>query len=102
MEEERVHVCVDGKDMGTASRACLERWDADEDGIYANAELELFDLTQDLEKHLNQEMLSGKCSFILVLEFPDGRRFHGTNVGPKELVAGKYVTLFVSRGGWGQ
>jgi hypothetical protein len=98
--KKRVNVFIDGENLGTASRAIVGRPDGEENGIFLNTEIELFDPTPKLENRLNQEMFGGKNSFLLSLEYPDGRKFNGTQVWAEKLIAGKSTTLFATRGGW--
>lgn len=96
MEDSRVRVYVDGSDIGTVSRANVGIPEAKDKGIFVNTDIDLFDLTADLERRMHEEM-GGKCRFMLTLEFPDGRKFHGTDVGPKEMVSGKRHVVRESR-----
>ena len=97
--DNRIVVYVDGAEAGAAARASILRSDGKDKGIFLNAEIELTDLTLDLETKLQHEAFKGVNRFTLVLEHPDGRKLIGNEVFVKALSTSR-TTLLASRLGW--
>ena len=95
-----LRVWIDGQDMGAVSMAHVGPSDGEESGILVNTEIKLVGPSMVLEKAMLQEFQRGKNSLLLTLEFPDGRKFNGSHVWIKEIVAGSSLTFLAGRGGW--
>jgi hypothetical protein len=98
--DNRVVVYVDAIEAGAASRATVVRSDGKDGDTFLNAEVELFDLTLELDAKFQREAREGLNSFGVVLEYPDGRRLVGSGVMVKRFSTSQ-TRLVASRLAWG-